>query len=480
MFFRLDRISKISVTLVSLLLSSSFAHCADVDARAEVAAALYAASATQAAFERVSDTKIRAQRKEIEQLRSKVGTSAAQTANLRSELSSKEEKYVAELAERDRAYDAEISIFRGSVQDIASTPEGAAALARYNEGGEVSALTILDDINKARQKARQKRDLIEEAADIRQTATLALDARAKGKVTTDQAVARFEEVTKLDPDVSWDWVELDRLYQSAGRLSDARTAAEHAAATARSERDQEVALSEVGDVQEEQGDRAAARVSYQKSLDIGEKLADRDPGNMDWQQDLAVNYGRVGLVYVQQGNLAAALTYYGKSLSIQETLAARDPGNTDWQKDLAVSHSKVGDVQRLQRDQAAALASYQKSLDIAEKQAARDPGNMVWQRDRSVSYSKVGDVQKLQGDLVAALASYQKSLDIAEKQAARDPGNMGWQRDLIVSLAHFGTASGERSYLQRALDLALPLKKSGKLAPADVKLIDALQEALAQ
>jgi hypothetical protein len=116
------------VILASVLLSSPLAHCAEVDARAEVAAALYAASATQAASERLADAKLRAQWKEIEQLRLKVSTSVAESAGLRADLASAEEKYVADLAERDRAYREEIAVFRASVQDIASTPEGAAAL----------------------------------------------------------------------------------------------------------------------------------------------------------------------------------------------------------------------------------------------------------------------------------------------------------------------------------------------------------------
>ena len=155
MFLRLDGAGGLAVVLASLLLSSPLAHCAEVDARAEVAAALYAASATQAASERLADAKLRAQRKEIEQLREKVSTNGAETANLRSELTSAEEKYVAALAERDRAYREEIAVFRSAFQNKASTPEGAAALARFNAGDRVEALAILDDLDKARAKARR-------------------------------------------------------------------------------------------------------------------------------------------------------------------------------------------------------------------------------------------------------------------------------------------------------------------------------------
>lgn len=154
---------------------------------------------------------------------------------------------------RDQAYREEIAVFRSLFEGIASTPEGASALARYNAGDE-RALAVLDDLNKARAKARQIRADIETAADLRAAAAMALDMRAKGMgVTTEQPIARLEEVTTLDPGVQWDWVELARLYQSAGRLSDARIAAQHAADIARSEHGRGVALNELGNVQKKQG-----------------------------------------------------------------------------------------------------------------------------------------------------------------------------------------------------------------------------------
>jgi hypothetical protein len=69
---------------------------------------------------------------------------------------------------------------------------------------------------------------------------------------------------------------------------------------------------------------------------------------------------------------------------------------------------------------------------------------------------------------------------LPETLAGRDPGNVQWQRDLIVSLVKLGTTSGEKSYLQRALDLAVSLKNSGKLAPADEWMVDQLRSMVAQ
>src|SRR5262249_13085507 len=110
------------------------AATAHVDARAEVATAVFAAAATQAAAERVADAKIRAQRTQIEDLRAKVRAGDVQR---KAELAAAEERYVAALAQRDRAYAQEIAVFRKAVEDIAATSEGAAALARYNAGDQL-------------------------------------------------------------------------------------------------------------------------------------------------------------------------------------------------------------------------------------------------------------------------------------------------------------------------------------------------------
>ncbi|MEO8630329.1 MAG: hypothetical protein ABI612_19855, partial [Betaproteobacteria bacterium] len=206
---------------------------AKLDARSEVAAALYAASATQAVAQRVSDAKIRAQRTEIERMRAQVRSG---DARLQAALTTAQEGYVAALASRDRAYAQEIAVFRSAVADIAATPEGAAALARFNAGDQIGALAILDQLHAARDAARQKRADIESAAEDRRIATLALEARAKGKLTTAQVIVRYEEVTSLDPGVHWDWIELGRLYRDVGKLPDALRAAKAAGDHAQSDR----------------------------------------------------------------------------------------------------------------------------------------------------------------------------------------------------------------------------------------------------
>ena len=290
-------------------------------------------------------------------------------------------------------------------------------MARFNAGDEIGALAVLDDLRAARDAARKKRADIESAAEARRIATLALDARTKGKVTTAQAIARYEEVTRLDPGVSEDWARLVRLYESAGKLPDALRAARAAADSATNDRDRAVAFDVVSDVQRAQGDLPAALASNRASLAIVERLARTEPGNDEWRRGMAVSLSKIGDIQVAQGDQAAARTSYQESHAIFERLAEADPDNSERLRDLSISHNAVGDFLQQQGDVPAALLSYRASLAIAARLVSADPDNALWQRGLSLSHINIGDMQKAQGDLQAALGEL--------PGIARDPGATG-------------------------------------------------------
>ena len=162
---------------------------------------------------------------------------AADVTRLQDQLVAAREALVAELAARDPAYAAEIAAFRREVEDIASTPEGLAALARYNDGDRVEAIALLDGLRQARDTARRARVDVESAAEARQIATLALDARGRGDPAFDTGavIARYEAVVRLDPLHAPDWQQLAMLYRAAGRAEDAGAAEARAEALSAAE-----------------------------------------------------------------------------------------------------------------------------------------------------------------------------------------------------------------------------------------------------
>ena len=300
---------------------------------------------------------------------------------------------------------------------------------------------------------------------------------------TAKAIEAYRTATELDPDDTWSWIILGRLYQRAGNLAAAEQAfqsARQAAERAGNERDLMVADHGLGDVRVARGDLSGAAAAYEAGLEAAKQRAAQDPSNTDgsatsrsasirsatcrargaiwrrrcrptrtgspsarswprrtratprWQRDLSVSFDKIGDVQSARGNLEAALKAYQDGLAIAEKLAAQDPSNTEWQRDLSVSFDQIGDVQSARGNLEAALKAYEDGLAIREKLAAQDPSNTGWQRDLSVSFDKIGDVQSARGNLEAALQAYQDGLAIARSWRA-GPEQRRWQRDLSVS-----------------------------------------------
>jgi hypothetical protein len=109
-------------------------------------------------------------------------------------------------------------------------------------------------------------------------------------------------------------------------------------------RERSVALTQQGDVQSAQGDRAGALKSCGEFFVSAEKFAKKDPGNVSWQRDLAFSYERVGDVQSDQEDLAGALKSYRQSLSMRDELAKQEPRNVLWQGELAWIYWKTGSV----------------------------------------------------------------------------------------------------------------------------------------
>ncbi len=482
---------------------------ATVNARVEISAAVAGSSATLESIERQANARDRVRQQEVAALQAQLvearGQGASEIARLETELIAAREALVADLASRDRAYAEEIAVFRREVTQIASTPEGAAALARYNAGDRAGALGVLVRLRQARDAARQTRIDIESAADARQIATLALDARGKSDPAFDTGavIVFYEEVVELDPGEYGDWYQLFQLYRAAGRSADALAAAERMEALAPDDRGRSRALVLAADVLLSQGDRAGAMSRYQLSLeaferltaeaspspdlaqDIGLAIASIEeamlgesetqqsrgrftytrsgevydlpsldgPGAADSVRDLSVALIRIGDVLLSQGDRNGALTRYRRALLIRESLVEADSGSPARARDLAVSHAKIGDVLVALGRPGEALTAFEDSLAIAERLSAADPSSADRARDVSVWLLRIGDVLVSRGDPDGALARYRRSLQIAERLSSADPASAEFARDVSVSLNKSGDVLSSQGDFQGALPL---------------------------
>jgi tetratricopeptide (TPR) repeat protein len=398
----------------------------------------------------------------------------------------------------------------------------AAARAKLRDSDPQGALALLKAKRAEETQARVKRE----------TALLAEQAAVE-RLAYDYAGAKatLKELTQLDPDAVWRWIDLGELWRTTGNLTEASRAFGSALDAARRQglaRDEAAALERLGMVLIAQGRLAEALQSYQAQLAIADRLAQADPHSTIGHRDLSVSHNKIGAVLVQQGKLADALQAFRDGLALAERLVQADPDNAEWRRDLAVSNERVGDVlaeqgklnEALQTFQAQlsivdrlaqanpdnmerqrdlslaynklgnvlakegkldeALQYYRDSIAIRERLAQADPGNAQWRRDLSVSYNKIGDVLTKQGKLAEALQSYRGGLAITEHLAQADPDNAEWRRDLSVSCMKIARANPDeaRVMLTTARDIAHRLRDEGKLAPRDAWMPEALARRL--
>ena len=181
-----------------------------------------------------------------------------------------------------------------------------------------------------------------------------------------------------DPSNVWGMYRNGWFHELAGQLDVAQTAYARVIILAKEGTDDDAlvwAIFGLGHIERERGDLGLALASYRKAETIADRLSKSDPGNANWQFDLAASNENVAGVLMAKGNFGEALKLYETKREIISHLMEADPGNPRWQRELSRSHDNIGDTQMTRGHLPEALVSYQASLANRERLANTDPGN---------------------------------------------------------------------------------------------------------
>jgi tetratricopeptide (TPR) repeat protein len=415
--------------------------------------------------------KLQVRDRELQAAEARASGNAAELARVRKardQIATQRQELVAALAERDQTLAAELRAYREVVTGIATSPDPRKrrALQRFADGEQREALADFDaiaDANRARRvkavdsadanrATRAKAIDIADAAERRPTAKLALQARDNGTVTLEEVVRRHEQLTRLDPGMTLDWIHLAQLYDEQGQLDEARKAAQSAymSLAGGDDRARAVVLCELGDLAVEAGDHKDARTRFEEAVVIARKLANDNPTSTEAQRDLSINLGKLGSVAMQTGNLKAAKARFKEALLISRKLAKANPTSAEARRDLCVDLARLGDVAVEAGDLKDAKAHFEEYLLIARRLAEDNPTSAQAQRDLCVILDRLGDVAARAGDFRYAKARFDESLIIARKLARDNPTSALAQRDLSVNLSNVGGVAVDSGDLQDA------------------------------
>ncbi|MEM6929933.1 MAG: ATP-binding protein, partial [Myxococcota bacterium] len=175
------------------------------------------------------------------------------------------------------------------------------------------------------------------------------------------------------------------------------------------------------------------------------------------------------------GDGEGARRAFEAALHIAQTLAAREPERADYQRLLSVSHELMGDLLQALGDGAGARRAFEAAMRIHQSLSAREPERADYQRDLSVSYNRMGGLRQALGDGAGARCAFEAALHIAQTLAEREPERADYQRDLIVSFVKLQEVTGDTSFAEKALQIAIRMSDNGTLSPSDAWMVDELR-----
>ena len=216
--------------------------------------------------------------------------------------------------------------------------------------------------------------------------------------------------------------------------------------------------------------RAEATRSFQRSIELGERLVREHPNHpkaAEFQRDLAWSYNNLGLL--QQGAAQSALRSYQKALVLWRQLVEDHPEVIEFQNGKARTLGNQGWQLLKSGDFAGAAESNQNAADILEQLVRNDSKDTGLRSALVDTLDSLGFIYDVSNQPAKAFATYQRGLAVAEPLARENPAVLEYQNRLAFlhnGLGHLQCKAGQPDAAWRSFQSALELIKTAERAKA--------------
>jgi tetratricopeptide (TPR) repeat protein len=232
-------------------------------------------------------------------------------------------------------------------------------------------------------------------------------------------------------------------------------------------------------IQDLPGTTDARRLILQRSLEYLNSLARESGNEPDLVRELATAYSRIGIVqgnpsFINLGDTKAALASFQKAIEMRERLARSDSHNRRDQVELAVAYLDYADFQRGAGSVSVGFEYAQRALATLERESQPAPDDLRILKQSMRAHMILGELQVGEGlsgsvgRTSAGVADLQKALRLADRAvelSPSDPGNVTRQAHVEIILGDAFLKLGDRPssllQYQRALDLLDPIVQRG-------------------
>jgi eukaryotic-like serine/threonine-protein kinase len=197
---------------------------------------------------------------------------------------------------------------------------------------------------------------------------------------------------------------------------------------------------------------AEALLASERARAIQQKLADANPGVIEYQRILAGSLQNIGLLLAQTGRTNESLTVFEQARTILQKLAEASPSVTQLQHQLALSHAGIAWVLGQLGQKSEALAAWEKARAIRQRLADANPNVTDFQRELAVIYNNIGMLLAQMGKPAEALAALEMGRAVRQALADANPHVTGFLRDLAISLLGIGELHQEQGQAAQAAE----------------------------
>jgi len=183
----------------------------------------------------------------------------------------------------------------------------------------------------------------------------------------------------------------------------------------------------------------------ERSLKLRIAVAEKNPGSLRAQRDLALVRHRVGDVRGDLGEKEAAVEIYAKARNTLFTIAQADSNDARASFDWSVAEEKLANA-LLEIDRVAdAREGYAAARDVRTDLADENPTNQLYRMAAAIAIERVSHCARLLSEHAEARSGYQQAMNIARDGVAKDPSDVRLWTVLGISQKGMG-----QSYLDAA------------------------------
>ena len=159
-----------------------------------------------------------------------------------------------------------------------------------------------------------------------------------------------------------------------------------------------------------------AVTQYQQAVALWEKLVVEEPGNLDYQANLAQTLNELGMVLLRlEGQLNEALSTFHRAQQMLELLILAYPESVSQRLDLGLVLQNIAEIQRRQGKPNEAIVSIERALTIESQMAADDAQSLETRIALATAHATLGRVFSEQpAELLPAITAYQQAIELHE------------------------------------------------------------------